>query len=321
MTGISKWFRDKFTRLMGRKPSGEGTADLFKKAATPPGESASSVVNLPVSFVEEPRRRWEASGAFAVGWATDIGRVREHNEDALLVVYGVHEANSALPTFGLFMVADGMGGHQSGEIASSLALRMAANHLLAQIYMPLLSGIERGGDQPALTDVVREALALANRTVTRDYPGSGSTLTCGMILEDRLFLGHVGDSRAYLLRIGQAPRQLTKDHSLVNRLVEMGQLQADEAANHPQRNVLYRAIGQGGALEIDVSTYALLTGDRLMLCSDGLWGFVEEAEIWRVIEQAATPQQACEQLVAAANAAGGNDNITVILLEIWHKPK
>jgi len=248
-----------------------------------------------------------------------VGRVRDHNEDALFVVSSEQEANNAAPAFGLFMIADGMGGHQSGEIASSMALRVAGSQLLSQVYMPLISGMDRGSEQPALTDAVREAISLANRAVTRDLPGSGSTLTCGMILEDRLFIGHVGDSRAYLLRIGQSPKQLTKDHSLVNRLMEMGQLTEDEAAVHPQRNVLYRAIGQGGALEIDVSTYALTPGDRLLLCSDGLWGFVEESEIWRLIQQASTPQQACAQLVEAANAAGGNDNITVVLTEIWRK--
>ncbi|HOU12455.1 MAG TPA: protein phosphatase 2C domain-containing protein [Anaerolineae bacterium] len=289
---------------------------MFKKT-----EAASTEPVTPPSppQPEEARRLWEASGIFAVGWATDVGQVREHNEDALFVVSGEHEASNAAPAFGLFMVADGMGGHQSGEAASSLSLRVASSQLLAQVYLPLISGTDHNANQPSLTDVVREAISLANRAVTRDLPGSGSTLTCGMILEGRLFIGHVGDSRAYLLRAGQPPKQLTKDHSLVSRLIEMGQLTEAEATTHPQRNVLYRAIGQGGALEIDVMTYALLPGDRLLLCSDGLWGFVEESEIWRIIQAAPTPQQACAQLVAAANAAGGNDNITVILAEIWRK--
>ena len=145
-------------------------------------------------------------------------------------------------------------------------------------------------------------------------------MTCGLILGDRLFIGHVGDSRAYLSRVGQPPKRLTKDHSWVSRLIEMGQLTEAEAAVHPRRNELYRAIGRGGVLDVDVSTYALLSGDRLLLCSDGLWGLIAESEIWRLIEQASTPEQACAQLVEAANAAGGHDNITVILVEIWEKP-
>ncbi|HQI83788.1 MAG TPA: protein phosphatase 2C domain-containing protein [Anaerolineae bacterium] len=316
MAGLKAWLRDIFKKPAQQEQPDSAVANLFKKT-----EAASTEPVTPPSppQPEEARRLWEASGIFAVGWATDVGQVREHNEDALFVVSGEHEASNAAPAFGLFMVADGMGGHQSGEAASSLSLRVASSQLLAQVYLPLISGTDHNANQPSLTDVVREAISLANRAVTRDLPGSGSTLTCGMILEGRLFIGHVGDSRAYLLRAGQPPKQLTKDHSLVSRLIEMGQLTEAEATTHPQRNVLYRAIGQGGALEIDVMTYALLPGDRLLLCSDGLWGFVEESEIWRIIQAAPTPQQACAQLVAAANAAGGNDNITVILAEIWRK--
>lgn len=319
MVALKAWLRDKFGKSAKREQQDSVATDLFKKSETASVEPATPAETPSQPQAEEARRLWEASGVFAVGWATDVGRVRGHNEDALLVVSSEQEANNAAPAFGLFMVADGMGGHQSGEAASSLALRVAGGQLLSQVYIPLISGMDCGGDQPSLTDVVREAIALANRVVTRDLPGSGSTLTCGMILEDRLFIGHVGDSRAYLLRTGQPPKQLTKDHSLVNRLMEMGQLTEDEAAIHPQRNVLYRAIGQGGALEIDVLTYALTPGDRLLLCSDGLWGFVEETEIWGLIQQASTPQQACAQLVDAANAAGGNDNITIVLAEVWRK--
>ncbi|HOT90531.1 MAG TPA: protein phosphatase 2C domain-containing protein [Anaerolineae bacterium] len=320
MANLKAWLRRIFGQSEKQEQEEHTAPDIFKKPGTA-AETAATLTETPTSPSGEARRHWEASGVFAVGWATDVGRVRDHNEDALFVISSEHEADNAVPVFGLFMLADGMGGHQSGEMASSLALRVAGGHLLSQVYMPLIGGVDRGGTQPSLTDVMREAISQANRVVSRDLPGSGSTLTCAMILGDRLFIGHVGDSRAYLLRVGQPPKQLTKDHSLVNRLMEMGQLTEEEAAIHPQRNVLYRAVGQGGALEIDILTYALVPGDRLLLCSDGLWGFVAEAEIWRLIEQAATPQQACAQLVAAANVAGGNDNITVILVEVWHKPE
>lgn len=314
MAGIKAWFRDKFGKSARREQEDSTPASLFKKPETAPVEGMAVE---PAPGAGE-QRGWDASGVFSAGWCTDVGRVRNQNEDALFVLSGEHEASNAAPPFGLFMLADGMGGHQSGEAASALALRVAAGWLLSRVYFPLVDGSDRGADQPSLTDVVREAIAQANRVVTRDFPGSGSTLTCGMILGDRLFIGHVGDSRAYLLRSGQIARQLTRDHSLVNRLMEMGQLTMEEAAVHPQRNVLYRAIGQGATLEVDVSTYALEPGDRLLLCSDGLWGLLDEAEIWRLVQEAATPQQACAQLVAAANAAGGNDNITVVLVETWH---
>jgi PPM family protein phosphatase len=316
MAGIKAWFQSLFGKSARHEQEVDtAAAGLFKKPDPPPLEEKDKESVLAV----EVRRAWDASGIFSAGWCTDVGRVRNHNEDALYVLSGEQEASNAVPPFGLFMLADGMGGHQSGEIASALALRVAASWLLSHVYFPLVDGTDRGANQPSLTDIVREAISQANRVVTRDYPGSGSTLTCGMILGDRLFMGHVGDSRAYLLRSGQPARQLTKDHSLVNRLMEMGQLTEEEAAVHPQRNVLYRAIGQGATLEIDVFTYALEPGDLLLLCSDGLWGAISEAEIWRLVQEAPAPQQACAQLVAAANAAGGNDNISVVLVEIWHR--
>jgi protein phosphatase len=253
--------------------------------------------------------------AFQSGWLTDVGSVRGQNEDALLVFTGQHDANDSgqpIPPFGLFMVADGMGGHQKGEIASSLALRISASHLISTVYLPMLLGSERGADQPSLTDVVREAVSRANRAVARELPGSGSTLTCGLILGSRLFIGHVGDSRAYLLRNGASPERLTRDHSFVNRLIEMGQISKEEALVHPQRNVLYRAIGQTDGLEVDVTTNALQDGDRLFLCSDGLWNMMEEPLIWRILSEPQDPQEACLRLVEAANEAGGNDNVTVV---------
>lgn len=315
MAGIKAWLRDKFGKSARQEQEDNITASLFIKPETVSAEEIPAESPLVVGA----QRNWDASGIFSFGWRTDVGRVRNHNEDALFVLSSEQEASNAVPPFGLFMLADGMGGHQSGEAASALALRVAASWLLSRVYFPLVDSTDRSAaDQPSLTDVVREAISQANRIVTRDLPGSGSTLTCGMILGDRLFVGHVGDSRAYLLRVGQAARQLTKDHSLVSRLMEMGQLTQEEAAVHPQRNVLYRAIGQGATLEVDVFTYALEPGDRFLLCSDGLWGLVDEAEMWRLIQEAETPQQACAQLVEAATAAGGNDNITVVLVETWN---
>ncbi len=316
MADIKTWLRNIFSKSARREQAESASESLFKKPET--ASAAGSAAEPKPASTAQARRAWEASGVFSVGWCTDVGRVRDHNEDALFVLTGEQEASSAAPPFGLFMLADGMGGHQSGEIASALALRVAAGSLLSRVYFPLVDVSDRGADQPSLTDVVREAIYQANRVVTRDYPGSGSTLTCAMILGNRLFMGHVGDSRAYLWRMGQPARQLTKDHSLVNRLMEMGQLTEEEVAVHPQRNVLYRAIGQGATLEVDVFTYALEPGDRLLLCSDGLWGMVSEAEIWHLIQNAPSPQQACVQLVAAANAAGGNDNISVVLVETWY---
>lgn len=256
------------------------------------------------------------SGAFNAGWITNVGQVREHNEDGLFVFTAEQQSANAIPAFGLFVLADGMGGHQAGELASALAARIVAEYLLSQVYLPLLGGDERLSTQSPLTELMTEAVVAANRAVHRDLPDSGTTLTCGLIVGQRLFIGHVGDSRAYLWRATGEQRLLTTDHSMVNKLVEIGQLTLAEAAVHPQRNMLYRAVGQGASLDVDVLTIPLYAGDQLLFCSDGLWGEVPEAEIWQLIAAADTPTAACIALEQAANAVGGKDNITAILVEM-----
>ncbi len=255
-------------------------------------------------------------GNFSAGWFTDPGRVRGNNEDALFVFMGEQEGSEAIPPFGLFILADGMGGHQRGELASALASRVVASYLIRQIYLSILLGADRKAEQKPLNRLVEAAIAQANEEVSHTLPGSGTTLTCGMVVGDRLFVGHVGDSRAYLLRKGTNPKQLTDDHSFVRRLVDMGQLTPAEAETHPQRNVLYRAVGQAGNLDVDVSSLLVKSGDKLLLCSDGLWGMVSEADIWHILANSPNPKDACVALIEAANRAGGNDNITVILVEI-----
>jgi serine/threonine protein phosphatase PrpC len=244
-----------------------------------------------------------------------VGQVRSHNEDGLFVFIGEQQSNGAVPPFGLFVLADGMGGHQSGELASALATRVASEHLLSHVYLPLLHGQDRGSTQPSLREVMTTAVTEANRAVTQKLQGSGTTLTVGMLLGERLFVGHVGDSRAYILRHDGEVELLTEDHSMVSKLVEIGQLTPEEAAIHPQRNLLYRAVGQGAPLDVDVLNHSLHEGDQLLLCSDGLWGLMSDEEMWEILDFSSSPNEACDRLVAAANAAGGNDNISAIV--VW----
>jgi protein phosphatase len=133
---------------------------------------------------------------------------------------------------------------------------------------------------------------------------------------DQLVLAHVGDSRAYAFYLDGTVKVLSRDHSLVKRLEELGQITSDEAAVHPQRNVLYRALGQGEPFEPDINIYPLLESGFLMLCSDGLWGYVPEEKMLDIIRTAPTPELACHEMVKAANAAGGPDNITVVLVRL-----
>ena len=249
------------------------------------------------------------------GWATDVGQARRHNEDTALVITAIHDGDDTTPAFGLFTLADGMGGHQAGEIASSLAARTVAHHIIRQLYLPTLVRQEHGTDQPALNEVLVSAVQEANGAVSRRVPGGGTTLTCALMLGPRVYIAHVGDSRAYVVTEANGLDQITHDHSLVDRLVELGQLTHDEAANHPQKNVLYRAVGQSGVLEVDTYVRTIPDGERLLLCSDGLWSMVSETDIAEIIMTAPSLQTACASLIAAANDAGGSDNITAILVE------
>jgi len=251
-----------------------------------------------------------------VGWVTDAGKVRDHNEDAALVITAAHDARQAHPPFGLLVLADGMGGHRAGEVASSLAARVAAHHITRRSYLPSLLGPEQDARRPALTEVLIDAVQAANQTVSEEVPGSGTTLTCALVLETQAYVAHVGDSRAYVIT-EDGMKQITHDHSIVDRLVDTGQLTPEEAAEHPQKNVLYRAIGQGGALDVDTHVHKVGAGDYLLLCSDGLWGLVSETTMVDLIREAPSLQEACRQLVTAANDAGGSDNITAIL---WRSP-
>ncbi len=251
-----------------------------------------------------------------LGIAQHVGRVRTHNEDVLLVFTGELAGLEAMPSFGLFVVADGMGGHALGERASGIAARTVARITLEGILPSLLADPNLNADRPSMQEVMENAMDAANRAVAVGVPdGGGTTLTCALVIGQQVVFSHVGDSRAYIIT-EESFDQLTRDHSLVQRLQELGQLSAAEAAIHPQRNVLYRAIGQGEGLEVDVDSRRLPPGATLLLCSDGLWGLVPDDRILSIVRQHNTLQAACEALVAAANAAGGPDNITAVMVKL-----
>jgi serine/threonine protein phosphatase PrpC len=250
-----------------------------------------------------------------VGSASDIGG-RGNNEDAALTVVTNTDVEGDPPPIGLFMVADGMGGHQNGEVASSIAVRTVAQAVIKDIVMPQLEGRDiNSGDQKTIPEVLVEAMAAANTAVQLEVPGGGTTATCAVIRGDLAYVAHVGDSRAYLVTDSNL-ELVTRDHLLVRRLQELGQLTAQEADAHPQRNVLYRAIGQSDSLEVDAATRRLPPSARLLICSDGLWGVIGDTAIREIVTKYPDPQEACDQLVAAANAASGPDNITVVLVQM-----
>ena len=232
--------------------------------------------------------------------ATDVGRHREGNEDNMFSGTTV------------FAVADGMGGHVAGEVASETALRPIAK-LDGQTF----------DEARDATEALRQAIEAANRNVVGQaqadpqLAGMGTTLTAVMVRDGQLHIAHVGDSRAYLLRDGETINQLTTDHTLVEQLVQDGRLSRDEVATHPQRSVITRAIGVDAEVEVDtLAPLVLQPGDQVLLCSDGLSGPVSDPQISDLLRDEPDGNAAVEQLIQAANDAGGPDNITVVLLRV-----
>jgi PPM family protein phosphatase len=227
---------------------------------------------------------------------TDVGRVREGNEDAYLVADSV------------FAVADGMGGHLAGEIASALALE-PVEALDGKVY----------ADAEEAVGALRDAVVQANRSVSQLaddeplYRGMGTTLTAAMIEGRRLHLAHVGDSRAYLLRDGSF-NQLTDDHTLVQHLIDEGQITKEEAATHPQRSIITRAIGVSREVDVDSMSLDLQPGDQILLCSDGLTGVVSDEQIEEALRSDDPEDDIIAGLIERANQGGGPDNITVVIL-------
>lgn len=213
---------------------------------------------------------------------------------------------------GLFVVADGMGGHLNGELASSLAIENLNKHLLPKVQEQFASPPTPEQIEPLLA----EAFDLAQQAVLEKVTGGGSTLTAALLIDRTLYYAHVGDSRLYLVGYDRQFEILSRDHSLVQRLVDLGQISPAEAETHPQRNVLYRALGQTDGFKVDQDYKVLTSPGYLMLCSDGLWGVLDEKKI---ISEICTDKSLAERaanLCELANQAGGPDNISVILVEI-----
>ncbi|HXY92206.1 MAG TPA: Stp1/IreP family PP2C-type Ser/Thr phosphatase [Acidimicrobiia bacterium] len=228
-----------------------------------------------------------------VGAATDVGRVRETNEDSYLVD----------ETIGLVAIADGMGGHRAGEVASATALE--ALRASVNAGHPLREAIEEANDA-----------VFTKSTSSHEFTGMGTTLTVGTLAAGgTLLVGHVGDSRAYLLRDSEL-RRLTNDHSRVQELVDDGRLTADEAAVHPMRNIVTRAVGVDPSVDVDVYPVELKVGDRVLFCSDGLTDMLHDDAIASELRREGDPARAAQQLVDAANVAGGVDNITVLVVGV-----
>jgi serine/threonine protein phosphatase PrpC len=168
----------------------------------------------------------------------------------------------------------------------------------------------------SIQEMMKESTLDAHNEVLKNVPGGGTTLTAVLVLGDQITISHIGDSRAYAITSEGKMKMLTQDHSLVMRLIELGRITPEEAAVHPQRNVLYRALGQADSIELDIITYILPVSSYLLICSDGLWGVVDDDEISEIITTSSSPNVACKRMIEAANSAGGPDNITALLIQM-----
>jgi len=310
-----------FERLLARARA-EDPSERFQSIAEL--REALTALNLPVVL---------QSGHF-----TDVGLIRELNEDSVLALNLTQYYESVQTQIGLYIVSDGMGGEAAGEVASRVTVRSVAEWMTEKlisaslkstrderIAAPTQTGGLRlavaNGHEMATTEMLKEAVVAANRevmayaTANPHERGLGATVTVAMLVGEVLTIAHVGDSRCYLLS-GDVLTQVTEDHSLVQKMVNTGNLSRFEARSHPYRNVIYRSIGADEQIEIDIIRKKLTSGDMLMLCSDGLNGMLGDDQIRDILLVNPEPTAAAKELVVAANAAGGEDNTSVIVVRI-----
>jgi protein phosphatase len=251
------------------------------------------------------------------GRATDKGLVRRHNEDNLLTLELNASGCPQEPFFGLYAVADGVGGQDDGEVASDMALRALSASILKSVLLPEFENKPSIVHSEPLKTVLHDCVQAANHLVFSKSQGTdtgmGTTLAAMLVFGDKALIANVGDSRIYLLR-NNILKQVTTDHSLVAEMVAAGELTQEETYTHPRRNVITRCLGMSDEINIDLFTGELIPGDLFLICSDGLWEMVRDVEIQAIISESPNPQSACERLVEAANKNGGLDNISAVIV-------
>jgi serine/threonine protein phosphatase PrpC len=253
-----------------------------------------------------------------VGYASDTGRVRELDEDSIGVITlaGVYEGMTT-PALGLFIVADGMGGHEGGEVASRLAVQIIGEWLTSRVLLPAFAGAGLPASEAAraqVVDAIQEANGRIWRLAQERGNDMGCTLTLALVLGPQAYIANVGDSRTYVW--GRAGlRQATVDHSVIASLIAAGLARPEELYTHPERSVIYRALGVAETVEVDVWEEQLQPGEGLLLCCDGVWEALRDEGIADVLGMEGEPQAACAEIIRRANLAGGEDNLSVILVK------
>jgi serine/threonine protein phosphatase PrpC len=255
--------------------------------------------------------------SLAVGHLSDPGIKRKHkpNEDSLFAMQGARTYNAQPQQFGLFVVADGMGGHANGQHASRLAIQTIIDFMLPRIS----TGSQL--DDEAFSNLLLEGVRCANRAVHQrnleERADMGTTMTAALVVGATAYVANVGDSRTYLYRPPEGLSKITHDHSVVASLVEAGIIKPDDIYTHPKRNQIYRSLGEKATVDVDAFRVPLQPGDKLLLCSDGLWDMVRDPEIQRLLSlPAPDPAQTGKDLIQAALESGGEDNVSVIVVSV-----
>ena len=269
--------------------------------------------------IPEAELAQEVTLQYGVGSWSDVGRVRLLNEDSLLSLDLSVIRNSQLETMGFYVVADGVGGHDCGEVASRIAVGAMAHTLANMLVQPALEHVVNMPDKDTYTNMLEDAVRAANKAIAaerlvHEADNMSTTLTAALVIGSFAYVANVGDSRTYLFRQNKLT-PLTVDHSLVARLVAIGMIGPDEVYTHPQRSAIYRALGDEQDFQVDTFFQPLLPEDQLVLCSDGLWEMVHDPEMETILANALSPQDACDTLVSRANLHGGEDNISVIVVQ------
>lgn len=289
---------------------------IFKKKISSSGNEIVQTTPLSEDQIQAgaPDLKKPRPFQLVISCGQSLGVQRDNNEDSIYSFSSVISTGIEELAFGLCIVADGMGGYKNGELASSVCTKVAAKYLISKVYTHLLD-IHNDPLDESIQETVLQAIKDAQKAVVLNAPGGGTTLTMAMIIGEQVTIAHVGDSRAYFIYPDGRIHRVSKDHSLVQRMVDLEEITETEAFVHPQRNILLQAIGQTETFKPDIVTHQIPKGGYLMLCSDGLWGVLPDQEMYRIIISTKEPSEACIKLVDAANRAGGPDNISVVLVK------
>lgn len=311
-------------KTRSKRPAAQNGAASAEAPPAPAPESAPPAV-LPTTgtLAGAPA----AAGAVGrVAWVqaalrSDVGQNRGENQDNVFALTTLlpSAAGDAPVPFGFFAVADGMGGLADGATASRTAINLVAERVLSELLVPAVRGQGGSGGQATVAEILEAALVRAGQTIHQAARAagapSGTTFSGAVLLGRQLVTAHVGDSRIYLLGPDEL-RLLTQDHSIVARLIAMGQFSPEDARNNPQRNVLYRSLGQTANVEVESASHAWRGYSHLLLCSDGLWDQVADAELAEILRGHANIDSAADHLVRLANERGGPDNISAIVVRL-----